>query len=93
MYSMTTEVRNKSGLHARPASNFTMKAREFSSDITIRNLDAADARALNAKSVLKVMAEKLKLGTKVEISAQGADERQAVECLVALVEAGLGEEI
>ena len=35
MYSKEVEIINKTGLHARPASEFTKKASSFNADITI----------------------------------------------------------
>lgn len=91
MYSMKTQIVNKLGLHARPASNLTMKAKEFASAITIRNLDDGAVGDINAKSVFKLMAGKLKQGTQVEVLAEGEDEQQAVQALVSLLESGFGE--
>ena len=38
MYRRTTTVINRTGLHARPASQFTNAAKAFDSRISIRNL-------------------------------------------------------
>jgi phosphocarrier protein len=81
---------NKTGLHARPASDFVLKAKTFESKITVRNLDE-DGEAVNAKSILRLLSESMGQGTKVEIAADGPDEQQAVDTLVALMETGFGE--
>ncbi|MDR0710645.1 MAG: HPr family phosphocarrier protein [Spirochaetaceae bacterium] len=91
MYSVIITVTNKSGLHARPASDLTMKAKEFSSSIIIRNLDLEHPVDINAKSVVKIMAGKIKKGTRIKITAQGEDEKQAVDTLVDLLASGFGE--
>jgi phosphocarrier protein len=88
MYSVTTKVTSKHGLHARPASDFTMKAKEFSSSIVIRNLDLEHPLDINAKSILKVMAGSIKEGAQIEIKADGEDEKQAVDALVTLLTSG-----
>lgn len=90
MVSKQTKIVNKTGLHARPASNFVLKAKEFESNITIRNLDK-DGKAVNAKSIMLILAEGMGQGTNVEISADGPDEAKAVDELVALMESGFGE--
>lgn len=90
MVSKQTVIINKTGLHARPASEFVLKAKEFESTITIRNLDE-NGEAVSAKSVLRLLAEGMGQGTRVEITADGPDERQAVDALVALMETGFGE--
>jgi Phosphotransferase System HPr (HPr) Family len=91
MYSIVTQVKNKTGLHARPASDLTLKAKEFACSITLLNMDEPDAKPLNAKSVVKIMAGKMKMGTRIEIAAEGEDEKQAVEALAALLESGFGD--
>lgn len=91
MYSKTTVIVNESGLHARPAHDFVNTAKKFSSKITIRNMDDAEAEATNAKSMVMLLAEGIAQNTHVEISANGEDEVQAVEELVTLIESGFGE--
>lgn len=62
----------------------------FASKITLRkNEDGAPER--DAKSILMVMGMGLGSGSEVEISAEGADEQEAVDALVALIESGCGE--
>ena len=90
MVNKQTAIINKTGLHARPASDFVLKAKTFESKITIRNLNGK-GEAVNAKSILLLLAESMAQGTKVEISAEGPDEQQAVDTLVALMETGFGE--
>ncbi|MPM82525.1 Phosphocarrier protein HPr [bioreactor metagenome] len=77
-------------MHARPASEFVMKAKSFTADVTVRNMDKNGA-AVNAKSIVRLLGEGLGTGTKIEISAEGADEKAAVEALIALVDSGFGE--
>ncbi len=90
MVTKQTSIINKTGLHARPASDFVLKAKGFESKITIRNLDE-NGEAVNAKSIVRLLAEGMGQGTRVEIAAEGPDEQQAVEALVALIETGFGE--
>lgn len=82
---------NETGLHARPASNFINEAKKYQSKITVQNLTRAGTKAVNAKSIMMVLSLTAVKGTRVAITAEGADEEQAVNALVGLVEAGLGE--
>ena len=91
MYSKTTVIVNESGLHARPAHDFVNTAKKFSSKITIKNMDDPEAEATNAKSMVMLLAEGIAKDNHVEISANGEDEVQAVDELVALIETGFGE--
>ena len=92
MYSIKTELKNVSGLHGRPASEFVALAKQFESKVTIQRLDDEDAQPVNAKSIIKILAQGLAVGTPIEISADGPDEKEAVDKHFALVESKFGED-
>ena len=87
------EVRNPSGLHARPAAEFVRAASGFASDVRVTNLTRDESRSASAKSVLGVMGLGVARGHTVRIDADGADADSAVSTLVDLIAGGLGEEI
>ena len=80
-------VQNQVGLHARPATFFIQKANEFKSSIWVEK----DERRVNAKSLLGVLSLGIVGGTSIDIIADGSDEQEAVDSLVALVESGFDE--
>ena len=80
-------VQNQVGLHARPATFFIQKANEFKSSIWVEK----DERRVNAKSLLGVLSLGIVGGTSIDIIADGSDEQEAVDSLVALVESGCAE--
>lgn len=80
-------VQNQVGLHARPATFFIQKANEFKSSIWVEQ----DERRVNAKSLLGVLSLGIVGGTSIDIIADGSDEQEAVDSLVALVESGFAE--
>ena len=80
-------VQNQVGLHARPATFFIQKANEFKSSIW----GEKDERRVNAKSLLGVLSLGIVGGTSIDIIADGSDEQEAVDSLVALVESGFAE--
>ncbi len=88
MISKQVTVKNKTGLHARPAKEFVSKAKQFSSKITVQKEDAAE---VNAKSIVMLMAACIGRGDTISIIADGADETEALQTLVEAVESGLGE--
>lgn len=90
MYAKSVVIKNKTGLHARPAAEFVSCAKKFHSDIQVRR--AGESHGENAKSMMRILSKCLSQGVKIEISAVGEDEVQAVEELTALVELGFGEE-
>ena len=81
------EVKNQVGLHARPATFFIQKANEYKSSIWVEK----EERRVNAKSLLGVLSLGIIGGTTIKIIADGSDETDAVEGLVALVESGFTE--
>ena len=80
-------VQNQVGLRARPATFFIQKANEFKSSIWVEK----DERRVNAKSLLGVLSLGIVGGTSIDIIADGSDEQEAVDSLVALVESGFAE--
>ena len=89
MVSKQTSIINATGLHARPASVFVTEAKKYQSNVTIKNVDK-DSAPVNAKSIM-ILAAGLGTGTKVEVACDGADEQEALDALVALIESGFGE--
>lgn len=87
---VTKEVKfiNKTGLHARPASEFAMQAKRFESKITICK---EGGEPVNAKSVVRLLAEGIGKGTKAELVADGPDEIEAVNTLSDMIASGFGE--
>ena len=90
MYKQRVTVRNKTGLHARPASEFVKCASKYSSRIKILNVKNEDEEA-NAKSIVMVLSLCLVQGSEVELTAEGPDEQQAVDSLIELIDGGFGE--
>ncbi len=93
MAEVEVEVRNPSGLHARPAATFVRASSAFAADVMVTNLTRDGARAASAKSVLGVMGLAVARGHRIRIVADGADADEAVARLSELVAFGLGEAI
>ncbi|GII81826.1 hypothetical protein Sru01_68080 [Sphaerisporangium rufum] len=80
--SRTVTVRTPSGIHARPAAVFVETAKRFSSDLS---LEAKDRKG-NCKSLVSLLKLGVAQGTTVAITANGPDEAEAIEALVALLD-------
>ncbi len=87
MYVKEAVVNNQVGLHARPATFFIQKANEFKSSIWVEK----EERRVNAKSLLGVLSLGIVKGTAINLIAEGADEKEAVDALVALIDSNFGE--
>ena len=75
-------VRNRAGLHARPAALFVQAANRFVSEITVENA----GERVNGKSIMGIMMLAAGSGTKVVIEAKGSDAEEAVRELEALLD-------
>jgi phosphotransferase system HPr (HPr) family protein len=90
MQTIEIDVANRSGLHARPAATFVKKAASFRSDIWVENLTRATKPA-SAKSLLGVLGCGVEQGHRIRVTAEGEDEKAAIEALRVLAEGGFGE--
>ena len=86
MITKEAVINNQVGLHARPATFFIQKANEFKSSIWIEKDDR-----VNAKSLLGVLSLGIVKGTAVTLVADGADEAEAIDTLVALINSDFSE--
>ena len=87
MYIKEAVVDNQVGLHARPATFFIQKANEFKSSIWVEK----DERRVNAKSLLGVLSLGIVKGTAINLIADGADEKEAVDALADLIATNFSE--
>jgi phosphocarrier protein HPr len=78
---------NKLGLHARASTKLTQTASQFKSDIWIER----NGRRVNAKSIMGVMMLAASKGSTVTLESTGADEAEAMEALLALINNRFGE--
>ena len=83
-------VRNEHGLHARPGTMLVNTIKQFSSDITVTDLDGSGKPA-NGRSLMKVVALGVKKGHRLRFTAQGEDAQQALDAIGEAIAAGLGE--
>ena len=82
MFKKDIVVRCESGLHNKQVTYFVQKANEFKSNIWLES----DSRSMNAKSLLGIMSLGIVTGASVTISADGADEVEAVNALEVLLQ-------
>lgn len=87
MPEVSLKIKNKVGLHARPASLFVQEANKFNSTIMVTKGDTT----ANAKSILNVLTLGADQGSVVTIKAEGDDAEQALTAITALFENNFGE--
>ena len=87
MIEREVTVRNKAGVHTRPASMIVREASRFESEFFIRK----DGYEINGKSIIGVMTLAAEQGATLDLLFEGADEAEAADALAALFERGFGE--
>lgn len=87
MISRNVTIQNTVGLHARPATFFVQKANAYKCSIWMEKAD----RKVNAKSLLGVLSLGVMKGTSVTLVADGADENEAMDAIVELIDSGFEE--
>ena len=80
-------VRNRLGLHARPAAQFVSTANQFTADITVTKGE----RLANAKSINQVATLGVRQGDEIIVAAAGSDAAASLAALQALADANFGE--
>jgi phosphocarrier protein len=82
------EVKNKLGIHARPASLFVRLANKFNCNVYVEK----DGEKVNGKSIMGLMMLAAGPGSKIKIHTEGADALKAAKELTDLVERNFDEE-
>lgn len=88
MTERSVTIVNQLGMHARAAAKFVHLASRYQSTLTVRR----DTREMDGKSIMGLLLLAAARGTTVILSAEGPDEREAIEALARLVESGFGEQ-
>ncbi len=89
MIKRTVIVKNRAGIHTRPASLIVRTASKFSSEFYIHK----DEYEINGKSIIGVMTLAAEQGADLLLEFEGQDEAAAADAVVALFDDGFGEEL
>ena len=88
MVEKNVVVKNRAGIHARPAASIVKVANKFNSEIKLKK----DNDEINAKSIMGIITLAAAFKTELTIIAEGDDEEAAVEALYNLFENKFEEE-
>jgi phosphocarrier protein HPr len=80
-------ISNKLGLHARASAKLTKLAGSYPCEVWLSRGD----RRINAKSIMGVMMLAAGIGTTVELETNGAQEEEAMNAIVHLMDDKFGE--
>jgi len=75
-------IKNRAGIHARPAAMLVQTAGRFAARVYLEK----DGERINGKSIMGIITLGATYNTPIRIIADGADEREAVDALVRLFE-------
>ncbi|MCS7229203.1 MAG: HPr family phosphocarrier protein [Candidatus Kryptonium sp.] len=81
------EIKNRTGLHTRPAAMLVKLASKFKSDFFIEK----NGVEINGKSIIGVMSLAAEQGSKLILKFIGEDEEEAAKAIIELFETGFGE--
>ncbi|MGB9794190.1 HPr family phosphocarrier protein [Caldisericum exile] len=87
MKTQSFVIKNKVGLHARPAAVLVQAANKFKSEIKLEK----DGNEFSAKSILGVLSLGAEKGTVVVVTANGVDEEEALKTIEELVNNNFGD--
>ncbi len=76
------EICNRLGLHARAAAKLVHTAGRFGCEVTL----IKEGEAVDAKSILGLMAIGAAQGTKISIVCDGEDESEAIDAVTGLIQ-------
>lgn len=92
--SVTVEIINRRGLHARAAAKFVKIVAGCTAQVKVTKLGQdgeGDSPTVSGSSILGLMMLGADPGSKLNISAEGAQEKEVVAALKELVETRFGE--
>ncbi len=87
MIERQVTIRNRSGLHTRPAATLVKTAARYRSEFFIYK----DAMEINGKSIIGVMTLAAEQGSTLLLRFEGEDEEAAADAVVGLFESGFDE--
>jgi phosphocarrier protein HPr len=87
MVQREVTIRNRAGLHTRPAAAIVKMAAKYKADFWIEK----DEMVINGKSIIGVMTFAAEQGSSLMLRFDGADEAAALEAMIRLFESGFGE--
>jgi phosphotransferase system HPr (HPr) family protein len=88
MVSQTVIVKNKIGIHSRPAALLVETAEKYESSVTLTNGE----RSATTASMTKLLALRAKVTNAITVTADGPDESEALKAIVSLIDSGFGED-
>jgi phosphocarrier protein len=87
MIEKTVQIKNKAGLHTRPAATIVKLASKYKCDFYL----AKDGLNINGKSIIGVMTLAAEMGSEITLTFDGQDEKEAADEIVDFFNRGFDE--
>jgi phosphocarrier protein HPr len=87
MIEKEVQVKNRAGIHTRPAASIVKLAARFKSDVYLLR----DGFSINAKSIIGVMSLAAEQNTRLLLRVEGEDEKEALTTISDFFDTGFGE--
>jgi phosphocarrier protein len=87
MIETTVKIKNKAGLHTRPAATIVKLASKYKCEFYI----SKDGLHINGKSIIGVMTLAAEIGSDITLSFDGPDEKEAANEIVDFFNRGFEE--
>lgn len=84
----TFEIKNKLGLHARPAALFVQLTNKFKAQVKV----AKNNEEVNGKSIMGLMMLAAEQGSKINVTAQGEDAKELLDKIEEMIAHKFDEE-
>ncbi len=88
MQTQNVTIKNRAGIHARPAALIVQTANEFESEIYLEK----DNNSINAKSIMGIITLGAGYNSVINVKTEGVDEEAALAAIVKLFENRFEEE-
>jgi phosphocarrier protein len=88
MVERIVTIKNRAGIHARPAALLVQTANRFSANIFLEK----DGEKINGKSIMGILTLAATYNSPIKIIADGSDEQDALQTICRLFETKFEEE-
>ncbi len=88
MIERELEVKNKLGIHARPATLIAKTANKYKAELKIEK----NGMKVDGRSIIGLMILEAEMGSKIKVITKGEDEVNLMKDIVKLIEDKFGEE-
>ncbi|TCV98760.1 PTS phosphocarrier protein NPr [Biostraticola tofi] len=85
----TVEIKNRLGMHARPAMKLFELVQSFDAEVLLRNDSGTEAEASSVIALLMLDSAK---GRRIEVEASGPEEINALKAVIDLFDSGFDED-